>query len=89
VGFEGAATAEPDGLWVPLCWNRMPRSALQSRCRRQMAVNAFSEERSRTWSAKTLDGWVGGSQNLRHLDAKWVVDNHTVLANPRTRQIVE
>ena len=32
-------------------------------------------------------GWV--IRNLRHLDAKWVVDNHTVLANPRTRQIVE
>ena len=49
----------------------------------------FPDERSRTWSAKSLDGWLGGSQNLRHLDAKWVVNNHSVLANPRTRQIVE
>jgi len=30
-----------------------------------------------------------GSQNLRQLDAKWVVNNHTVLVNPRTRQIIE
>ena len=30
-----------------------------------------------------------GSQNLRQLDAKWVVNNHTVLIDPRTRQIVE
>jgi hypothetical protein len=30
-----------------------------------------------------------GSQNLRQLDAKWVVNNHTVLVDPRTRQIVE
>jgi hypothetical protein len=30
-----------------------------------------------------------GSQNLRQLDAKWVVNNHTVLVNPRTREIVE
>jgi hypothetical protein len=83
MGFEGAATAEPDGLWVPLCWNRMPRSALQSRCRREMAVNAFSEERE----VPRLVAW--GSQNLRQLDAKWVVNNHTVLVDPRTRQIVE
>ena len=33
--------------------------------------------------------WLGGSQNLRHLDAKWVVNDHTVLINPRTCQIVE
>jgi hypothetical protein len=28
-------------------------------------------------------------RNLRHPDAKWVVNNHTVLVNPRTRQIIE
>ena len=32
-------------------------------------------------------GWV--IRNLGHLDAKWVVDNHTVLVNPRTRRIIE
>jgi hypothetical protein len=30
-----------------------------------------------------------GIQNLRHPDAKWVVNNHTVLVNPRTHQIIE
>jgi hypothetical protein len=48
-----------------------------------MAVNAFSEERE----VPRLVAW--GSQNLRQLDAKWVVNNHTVLVDPRTRQIVE
>jgi hypothetical protein len=28
-------------------------------------------------------------RNLRHPDAKWVVNDRTVLVNPRTRQIVE
>jgi hypothetical protein len=54
-----------------------------------MAVNAFSDERSRIWSAKTPGRVAWGSQNLRHPDAKWVVNNHTVLVDPRTRQIVE
>jgi hypothetical protein len=30
-----------------------------------------------------------GIQNLRHPDAKWVVNDRTVLVNPRTCQIVE
>jgi hypothetical protein len=31
--------------------------------------------------------WV--IRNLRHPDAKWVVNDRTVVVNPRTRQIVE
>jgi hypothetical protein len=39
---------------------------------------------------RELPGRVAwGSQNLRHPDAKWVVNDRTVLVNPRTRQIVE
>jgi hypothetical protein len=45
---------------------------------------AFKDlEREDPWTV----AW--GSQNLRHPDAKWVVNNHTVMVDPRTRQIVE
>jgi hypothetical protein len=84
MGFEGAVTAEPDGLWIPLCWNRIPRSAFHGRCRRQMAVNAFLEERSRTWSAKTLDGWVGsfGTYAILTLNGLWTTTRCWLILAP-------
>jgi hypothetical protein len=37
-----------------------------------------------------VPGWMARViRNVRHPDAKWVLNDRTVLLNPRTREIVE